>query len=118
MPLALADQGSEERVIKPELNHAREAAAQYLARAMDGGMSAEAALCLGSAGFDVAVRALALMRRDHGVSPEGVVAAYEERRDRAIVDEDVQRRIAAEFTLAVWDGMQRDLAEWMAGAGR
>ncbi|MGW2213296.1 hypothetical protein, partial [Streptomyces sp. NPDC001781] len=61
-------------------------------------------------------RTLADMRTRDGLRPEAITEAWERRRDRAAREGDTKGSVAAGYALAVWDGMQRDLAEYLRDA--
>lgn len=102
---------------RPLLANAHEAAEEYLTRkVVAGDMALEVADGLATAGFLAATRTLSALRKD-GVGADKITAAFERQRARGYADQDTHRIVAAEFTLAVWDGMQRDLAEYLSNAG-
>lgn len=104
--------------LRPALTHAREAGAEYLARRVaDKSVTPAAAEGMLSIGFTVTARTLSDLRVKNGMSEQDITDAFRARLESAEADGDPQRAIAAEFALAIWDGMQRDLAEWM-GAER
>lgn len=103
---------------RPMLAHAREAADALLARRItDGSMTPEAARDMATTGFTVTTRILADLRARDGLSEQAIVDAFEARLDKARAAGDEQRITAAEFALAVWDGMRRDLAAYLSGTG-
>ena len=103
---------------RPALTHAHRAAEELLARKVaDGSMTESTALDMASVGFTVATRVLADLRRSQGLSERAITDAFQARLDKAEAAHDVRSAISAEFALAVWDGMRRDLAEWMKAAG-
>lgn len=103
---------------RPMLAHAREAADALLARwVIDGSMTPEAARDMATTGFTVTTRILADLRARDGLSEQDIVDAFEARLVKARAAGDEQRITAAEFALAVWDGMRRDLAAYLSGTG-
>lgn len=103
---------------RPMLAHAREAADEYLtSKVTDGSMTPEAAQDMAATGFTVTTRILADLRARDGLSEQAIVDAFEKRLDKARAAGDEQRITAAEFALAVWDGMRRDLADYLSGTG-
>ncbi|WP_086559931.1 hypothetical protein [Streptomyces africanus] len=102
---------------RPMLANAHEAAEEYLMRKVAAGdMEPDVAKALATTGFTAATRILSELRKQ-GVGEQSITESFQRQLDRARADGDVQRVIAAEFTLAVWDGMQRDLAEYLSNAG-
>jgi hypothetical protein len=102
---------------RPLLAKAREAADEYLMRkVMDGSMEPGMAKDMATAGFTAATRTLSMLRTRDGVSERAIVDGFQRQLDRAREAGDEQRVIAAEFTLAVWDGLRADLAEYLSGA--
>lgn len=102
---------------RPALVHAHRAAEELLARKVaDGSMTESTALDMASVGFTLTTRILADLRRSQGLSARAITDALRARLDRAEAAHDVRSAISDEFALAVWDGMQRDLAEWMKAA--
>jgi hypothetical protein len=102
---------------RPMLANAHEAADTYLMRqTLDNGMAPDVAKAMATDGFTVATRTLSELRKQ-GVGEQSITDAFRRQLDRARETGDVQRVIAAEFTLAVWGGMQRDLAAYLSSAG-
>lgn len=98
---------------RPMLAHAREAAEELLMRKVaEGAIAPDTALDMGTTGFNVTTRVLADLRRQ-GVSEQCIVESFQRKPEKALEAGDGKRVTAAEFTLAVWDGMQRDLAEYL-----
>lgn len=94
-----------------------EAAEEYLLRqTLDNGMAPGVAKALATEGFTAATRTLSELRKQ-GVSEDVITESFQRQLDRARADGDTQRVISAEFTLAVWDGMQRDLAAYLRATG-
>ncbi|MFD8226892.1 hypothetical protein ACFV16_22275 [Streptomyces massasporeus] len=103
---------------RPLLAHAHEAADEYLMRkVMDGSMEPGVAKGMATNGFLVTTRILSELRTRDGLSEQAITDAFQSRLDRARTHWDVRSVIAAEFALAVWDGMQRDLAEYLRSVG-
>jgi hypothetical protein len=103
---------------RPLLAHAHEAADAYLMRkVMDGAMEPDVAKGMATDGFLVATRTLSDLRNRDGLSAQAITDAFQRRLDRAQTARDDRSVIAAEFALAVWGGMQRDLAEYLSNAG-
>jgi hypothetical protein len=103
---------------RPVLARAYEAADEMLARRVaDGSLSPEAALDMRALGFTTTTRILSDLRVRDGMSEQAITDAFQARLDKAEDDGDPQRAIAAEFALAVWDGMRRDLANYLSSAG-
>lgn len=102
---------------RPTMIHAHRAAEELLAQKVaDGSLTESAALDMASVGFTVTTRILADLRRRDGLSERAITDAFQARLDKAEAAHDVRNAISAEFALAVWSGMQRDLAEWMKAA--
>jgi hypothetical protein len=100
------------------LANAREAADEYLARKVaDGTMAPDVAADLATIGFTVATRTLSYMRTRDGLSEQAITDGFQRQLDTARAAGDVQRVIAAGYTLAIWGGMQRDLAAWLGATG-
>lgn len=100
---------------RPALAHAHRAAEEMLARKVaDDSLTQSAALDMATTGFTVTTRVLADLRRSQGLSERAITESFQARLDKAEAAGDTRSAVAAEFALAVWDGMQRDLAEWMA----
>jgi ABC-type molybdate transport system ATPase subunit len=98
---------------QPALTHAREAADAVLLRHVtDGRLGVDAACEMSGVGFNGVVNMLAGLRRD-GVPETRITELIRVRLERAEMAGDVQRRIGAELMLAVWDGMRRDLADFL-----
>lgn len=96
------------------LAHAREAADELLMRkVMDGSMTPDVAKGLATTGFTAATRTLSTLRTRDGLSEQAIADGFQRQLDQAEAAGDVQRAIAAEFTLAVWGGMRADLAAWL-----
>lgn len=103
---------------RPLLAEARKAGDDFLAGMLaDGRLSVEAASGLATTGFTVTTRILADLRARDGLSEQAIVDAFERRLDQARRAGDTQRVISAGYTLAVWDGMQRDLAAYLRDVG-
>jgi hypothetical protein len=99
---------------RPLLANAHEAAEDYLMRKVAAGdVASDVAKDMVTTGFTVATRILSELRTRDGLSEDAITSAFQRRLDRARAVGDHQRVIAAEFTLAVWDGMQRDLAAYL-----
>jgi hypothetical protein len=102
---------------RPLLAHAHEEADAYLMRkVLSGDIEPEVAKGLRTDGFLVATRTLSDLRNRDGLSAQAITDAFQRRLDRAHANHDGRSIVAAEFALAVWDGMQRDLAEYLSGA--
>lgn len=102
---------------RPMLTNAHEEADAYLMRKVAAGdMEPDVAKALATTGFIAATRILSELRKQ-GVGEQSIAESFQRQLDRARRDDDVQRVIAAEFTLAVWDGMQRDLAAYLRSTG-
>ncbi|MER7487974.1 hypothetical protein ABTY20_19110 [Streptomyces sp. NPDC126497] len=100
------------------LAEARRAADDYLMRkAMDGVLEPDVAENMAGLGFTVATRTLSTMRTQDGLSEDAIERGFQRKLDAARAAGDTQRVIAAEFTLAVWGGMRRDLAAYLARVG-
>lgn len=100
---------------RPSLAHAREAADGLLLRKVtDGEMTVDAAAGMAATGFTVATRVLADLRRQ-GVSAERITDSFRRKVEQAKAAGDNRAVLAGEFTLAVWDGMQADLAAYLRG---
>ncbi|WP_030248303.1 hypothetical protein [Streptomyces sp. NRRL S-455] len=103
---------------RPLLAHAHEEADAYLMRkAMEGSMTPGVAKDMATTGFTAVTRTLSYLRTRDGLSEQAIVDSFQRQLGKAREAGDEQRVIAAEFTLAVWDGMQRDLAEYLRDAG-
>ena len=94
------------------LAHARAAADELLARKVYEGMTPEVAMNMATAGFTVTTRTLADLRRD-GLSEDQITDAFRAKLVQARDAGDVKGETAAEFALAVWSGMQADLAAYL-----
>lgn len=102
---------------RPLLAKAREAAEELLMRKVaEGSMAPDIAKHMATTGFTVATRILSGLCRD-GVSGQRIVKSFQAKLDQARSAGDTRRVIAAEYTLAIWDGMQRDLAAYLGDAG-
>lgn len=98
---------------RPMLTNAHEAAEELLIRKVEAGdMTPDVAKDMATTGFTAATRVLSELRT-RGMSEQCITESFQRQLDRARVADDVQRVIAAEFSLAVWDGMQRDLAAYL-----
>lgn len=96
------------------LAHARKAAEEMLeSRVADGSLSPLAAQGMLSASFALATQTIADLRVKEGMSEQAITDAFQARLDKAEDDGDPRRALVAEFTLAVWGGMQADLAAWL-----
>ena len=103
---------------RPMLAEARQAADSYLLhKVVDDGMPSDAAERMASTGFSVVTRTLSILRTRDGLSEQAIADAFQRRLDEAREAGDEQRVISAEYTLAIWDGMRRDLAAYLSGAG-
>lgn len=103
---------------RPLLAEARKAADAYLMRkVMNDGMDVGVASDLATAGFTAATRTLSILRTRDGLSEDAITSAFQRQLDTAREAGDEQRIIAAEYTLAIWDGMRRDLAAYLSNAG-
>ncbi|MFH8805287.1 hypothetical protein ACH4F6_38060 [Streptomyces sp. NPDC017936] len=99
---------------RPLLAEAREAADTYLAGMLkDGRLTEEAAAGLATMGFTVTTRVLADMRTRDGLNPQAITGAWKRRLDQARREHDARGTVAAGYALAIWDGMQRDLAAFL-----
>lgn len=97
----------------PVLARARAAADEFLARKLaDGSMSPATAKAMAGRGFTSTARTLTALRRS-GVSELAVTTAYMDQIAESRQKNDIRGVTAAEFTLAVWGGLQDDLAEWL-----
>lgn len=102
---------------RPMLANAHEAAEEYLmSKVVAGDMAPGVAKAMATDGFTAVTRALSELRKE-GVSEQCITESFQRQLDRARADGDTQRVISAEFTLAVWDGMQRDLAAYLRATG-
>ena len=103
---------------RPTLAHARAAADELLMRwVADGSMNPGVARGMAATGFTVTTRILADLRARDGLSEQDIVDAFEARLDKARAEGLERSAVAAEFALAVWDGMRRDLAAYLSGTG-
>jgi hypothetical protein len=103
---------------RPLLAHAHEEADAYLmGKVLGGAMEPEVAKGLRTAGFTVATRTLSHLRTRDGMSEQAIVDSFQRQLDTAREAGDEQRVIVAGFTLAVWDGLRADLAEYLSNAG-
>jgi hypothetical protein len=99
--------------LRPVLPHARQAADDLLSRLVtDGVMTPRTAAAMRTDGFRVATKNLSELRKS-GLHPACVTALYEGQLAAGRAAGNQRCVNSAEFTLAVWDGMQRDLAEWL-----
>lgn len=89
---------------------ARRAADELLARKVADGSMNQATAGAMAVAFNVTTSTLADLRRS-GMSEAAITDAYLDRLAQARRLGDVRSVIAAEFTLAVWGGLQDDLAE-------
>lgn len=104
--------------VRPLLAKAHEAADAYLMRkVMGGSMEPGMAKDMATTGFTAATRTLSILRTRDGLSEQAIVDGFQRQLDSAREAGDEQRVIAAEFTLAVWDGMRADLADYLRSAG-
>lgn len=104
---------------RPLLAEARRAGDAFLADMLaNDRLSAEAAAGLATAGFTVTTRVLADMRVKDGLGAQAITDAWVRRLDKARRAGDARSVISAGYALAVWDGMQRDLAAYMRDAGK
>lgn len=95
---------------RPVLTRARAAADAALERMVAGGvMTADTALAMAADGFAAAVRVLGELHSD-GVHAECITAAFGLELLRGQATGNQQLINSSEFTLAVWGGMQEDLA--------
>jgi phage-related tail fiber protein len=100
------------------LANARRAADEYLARKVaDGEMTSDVAKDMRTVGFTAATRTLSTLRSRNGMGEQAIADAFQKQLDAARAADDTQRVIAAEFTLAVWDGLRADLAEYLGATG-
>lgn len=96
------------------LTQARAAADTALDRMVtDGVMPVDTAHAMADAGFVAATRVLSELYAS-GVSGECITEAFEKELHRAQAAGDQRLINSSEFTLAVWDGMQGDLATYPA----
>lgn len=103
---------------RPLLAEARRAGDAFLADMLaDGHLSTEAAAGLATVGFTATTRVLADLRVKDGLGEQAITDAWERRLDKARRAGDARSVIAAGYTLAVWDGMQRDLAAYLREIG-
>lgn len=103
---------------RPLLAKACEAADDYLmGKVADGSLSPAVAEGLATAGFTVATRILADLRARDGLSETAITESFQRRLDEARATGDVQRAVSAEYTLAIWAGMQEDLADFLSSVG-
>lgn len=103
---------------RPTLRHAREAADGYLLhKAVDDGMAPGVAQNMATVGFATAARTLSTLRTRDGLSEDAIERGFQRKLDEARAAGDEQRVIAAEFTLAIWGGLRRDLADYLGTAG-
>lgn len=99
------------------MNRARETAEAALERMVsEGAMTAGTAGAMAGAGFLSAVRTLSELYAA-GVDKDCITTAFENDLRRAREAGDQQLINAGEFTLAVWGGMQEDLAAHLRGGG-
>lgn len=102
---------------QPELTHARQAADELLLRMVaDGSMSPGAAQGMATTGFAAVTRFLAGLHRRR-LSAEWITKMLRDQLSEAQADGDRRRINSDEFALAVWGGMQRDLAARMSSTG-
>jgi hypothetical protein len=103
---------------RPLLAEARRAADDYLLhKVVDNGMALDVSQRLATTGFTTAVRILSALRTQNGLSEDTITDRFEWQLKAAHTAGDAQRVIAAEYTLAIWDGMRRDLAAYLARVG-
>lgn len=103
---------------RPLLAEARKAADSYLLhKVVDDGMALDVSQRLATTGFTTATRILSALRTQNGLSEDTITDRFEWQRRAAHAANDEQRVIAAEYTLAIWDGMRRDLATYLAVTG-
>lgn len=99
------------------LSHARAAAHEFLARKVyEGVMNPATSDAMAARGFASTTSTLADLRKS-GMSEADITTAYLDRLAEARRTNDARGVIAAEYTLAVWSGMQDDLADWLSTAG-
>lgn len=102
---------------RPLLAEARKAADSYLLhKVVDDGMPTDVSQRLATTGFTAATRILSALRKN-GVGEDVITDRFQWQRDAARAAGDEQRVIAAEYTLAVWGGMRRDLAAYLHSTG-
>lgn len=102
---------------RPMLTNAHEAAEELLIRKVAAGdMTPDVAKTMATTGFTSATRILSELRTQ-GMSEQRITDAFQRQLDAARAAGDVQRIVAAEFSLAIWDGMQRDLAAYLRTTG-
>lgn len=114
----IGHRGPENTDDHPLLTGARKAADDYLMRkAMDGSLAPDVARDMAVVGFTVATRTLSTMRTQDGLSEDAIERGFQRKLNQARAAGDVRRIIAAEYTLAIWGGLRRDLATYLAGTG-